>query len=353
MRITKTLPTEPTITESTITEPTIIEPTITESTITEPTIASMLIAWYRQHGRDLPWRRTRDPYKILVSEVMLQQTQVERVLPKYEAWIGKFPTWSALANASREEVLKAWSGLGYNRRAVRLHILARLVVGEFAGKLPASEDALVKLPGIGPYTAGAVMVFAHNKPGTCLDVNVERVVRRCFGIRSKEKEKVGEEKNIEGKNTERKKTEKKNRKGKNLERKNVEGKSAGEKKSVERTLLRLFPKRRARLVGNALMDLGALVCTATNPSCHECPLKEVCHTKGVLPGERRKRQPRFLHSNRWWRGQIVKGVTAGIPRRELYDWIVQHQGHRDTVAFRRAFAELEAEGLLPSFFREV
>ncbi|MEZ5360719.1 MAG: Fe-S cluster assembly protein HesB [Candidatus Zixiibacteriota bacterium] len=132
--------------------------------------------FYKTHCRDLPFRNTTDPYHITVSELMLQQTQVERVIPKYLAWIKKWPNWASLANASTKAILAAWSGLGYNRRALHLHKLARVVTDDFGGQLPTERDALQKLPGIGPYTAGAILIFAYNKNIVTIDTNIRRVL---------------------------------------------------------------------------------------------------------------------------------------------------------------------------------
>ncbi len=141
---------------------------------------------YRTHGRDLPWRRTKDPYRILVSEVMLQQTQVERVIEKYPAFLAAYPDFSSLAGAPLPQLLGLWQGMGYNRRALLLRSLAQKVVGEHQGKLPADPEVLTGLPGIGPYTAGAVMAFAFNKPVVFLDTNIRRAyIDQFFAGREK------------------------------------------------------------------------------------------------------------------------------------------------------------------------
>jgi A/G-specific adenine glycosylase len=138
-------------------------------------------AYYKKHGRhSLPWRKTHDPYHILVSEVMLQQTQVDRVIPKYNAFIKRFPDMTTLAHASLGDVLRLWQGLGYNRRAKFLHTCARAVLKEHAGILPNTYDALCALPGIGPYTAGAVLAFAHNKPVVMIETNIRTVYIHHF-----------------------------------------------------------------------------------------------------------------------------------------------------------------------------
>ncbi len=136
--------------------------------------------YYHQHKRDLPWRRTHDPYKIMVSEIMLQQTQVARVIPKYKAFLKKFPNVAVLAKATPKDVLVLWQGLGYNRRALNLHKTAQILVEKYKGKVPISEDELKKLPGIGRYTAGAIRAFAYNEPGILLETNIRTVLLSLF-----------------------------------------------------------------------------------------------------------------------------------------------------------------------------
>src|SRR5687767_16023115 len=139
-----------------------------------------LLAWYREHGRKLPWRRTSDPYHILVSEVMLQQTQVDRVLPKYEEWLAKYPSLEALASAPEGDVTELWRPLGYNIRPRRLHAIARESVTRYGGQLPSDEETLLSFKGIGAYTAGAIRSFAFGQRAAILDTNVARVLLRVF-----------------------------------------------------------------------------------------------------------------------------------------------------------------------------
>src|SRR6058998_2961254 len=139
-----------------------------------------LLAWYRRHGRDLPWRRTSDPYHILVSEVMLQQTQVDRVLPKYYEWLGKYPSLEALASAPEDAVAETWRPLGYNIRPRRLHAIARESVARYGGQLPSDRETLLSFKGIGAYTAGAIRSFAFRERAAILDTNVARVLFRVF-----------------------------------------------------------------------------------------------------------------------------------------------------------------------------
>jgi len=139
-----------------------------------------VLAYYRRHGRKLPWRETTDPYRILVSEIMLQQTQVDRVLPKFEAFISRFPDPAALVKAPLRDVLAMWQGLGYNRRAQALHRCAALIVADHDGRLPQTREDLQALPGIGPYTAAAVCVFAYNHPCVFIETNIRAVYIHCF-----------------------------------------------------------------------------------------------------------------------------------------------------------------------------
>jgi A/G-specific adenine glycosylase len=200
-----------------------------------------LLRWYRRHGRDLPWRRTRDPYHIVVSEFMLQQTQVSRVEAYYRRFLERYPTIHALAAASPAAVRESWEGLGYYRRAANLHRLAQAVVDRYAGMLPAEPELLQGLPGIGRYTAGAVACFAYERVAATVDTNVARVIRRVFHPRSR---------------------------GQPLARK------------VWATALEILPKdgKRAWEVNQALMELGALVCTARVARCGACPVRRVCLT---------------------------------------------------------------------------
>jgi A/G-specific adenine glycosylase len=201
-----------------------------------------LLAWFRREGRDLPWRRTRDPYRILVSEVMLQQTQVARVEGYYHRFLARFPTLPALAAARPAAVREAWDGLGYYRRAANLHALARAVVSDLGGELPGSARELRALPGVGPYTAGAVASFAYELPEPAVDTNVARVLRRAFHPRT--------------------------RPGAALTRK------------LERVARALLRRRGADswTTNQALMELGALVCTARVMHCGDCPVAPVCRT---------------------------------------------------------------------------
>lgn len=237
---------------------------------------AILLEWYKTHKRDLPWRKTTDPYKILVSEVMLQQTQVDRVIPKYQAFLKEFPSAQELAKAPPAKVLRLWSGLGYNRRAMNLLAAAReLSTSIDRGALPDTVEAWRALPGIGQYTASAVMAFAENKPVTVIDTNIRRIFFRMF---------IGKP-----------------------------------KKSWEDTIKeiasRLVPEGKSRDWHNALMDFGATVCMA-KPRCDICPFRKQCtavtkyrQTPEQLETIARKTfkttQTPFKGSNRYYRGQII------------------------------------------------
>jgi len=201
-----------------------------------------LLGWYERSARDLPWRRTRDPYRVLVSEVMLQQTQVSRVSEFYPRFLERFPTLEHLARAKPRAVREAWDGLGYYARASNLHALAKSVVRRYDATLPEEPEELMKLPGVGPYTAGAVASFAYEKPVPAVDTNAARVIRRVF---------FGQE----------------------------TGKGKRET-IVWRTAAALVPKngKKAWKFNQAMMELGALICMARKPKCPECPVRAVCRT---------------------------------------------------------------------------
>jgi A/G-specific adenine glycosylase len=210
--------------------------------ITEKIIAAIrckLLAWYKENARDLPWRRTRDPYAIWVSEIMLQQTRVDTVIPYYLRWLEEFPTLQTLSEAKEDQVLKIWEGLGYYRRALNLLAAARIVAENNPNTLPENLTALKDLPGIGPYTAGAILSIAFDKPAPILDGNLRRVFTRLFNINSP----------IQTTATEKYLWE------------------------ISETLL---PESSPGDFNQAMMELGALVCTPKNPRCSACPLAVEC-----------------------------------------------------------------------------
>jgi A/G-specific adenine glycosylase len=211
-----------------------------------------IFRFYRLRGRNLPWRKTVDPYCVTVAELMLQQTQVERVAPKYGAWIKRWPTWRALAKAAPRDILTAWSGLGYNRRALYLQQIAQAVVHDFGGVLPTEPEALRKLPGLGPYSANAILIFAFNRPLMTIDTNIRRVLLHEFDLPD-----------------------------------------TTTKANLEALARAVLPVRRSRDWHNALMDYSRLALPARLP--------------GIRSGNR---QSRFEGSLRQIRGEIVRQLTT-------------------------------------------
>jgi A/G-specific adenine glycosylase len=207
-----------------------------------------LLRWFRRHGRDLPWRRTRNPYHIVVSEFMLQQTQVSRVEAYYARFLERYPSIEVLAAATAPAVRGGWEGLGYYRRAANLHRLAQAVMGEHGGVVPADPAALMRLPGVGRYTAGAVACFAYERATPAVDTNVARVIRRAFhpGLR---------------------------------------GTTAVRR--VWETAATLVPHggRAAWTFNQGIMELGAVVCTARVARCDSCPVKGCCRTGKSVNGK--------------------------------------------------------------------
>src|SRR5213083_2360019 len=216
-----------------------------------------LLAWWARAARDLPWRKTRDPYRVLVSEFMLQQTQVSRVAEFYPRFLERFPDLGTLARAPARQVREAWDGLGYYARASNLHALARVVRHDLGGTLPDNTEELIKLPGIGPYTAGAVASFAYEKPVPAVDTNVARVIWRVFfGTRD-----AGS--GIRG------------RRGTSASR--ISHPASRQVWELARALVPRDGKR-AWKFNQAIMELGALVCVARKPKCPECPVRSNCRT---------------------------------------------------------------------------
>lgn len=213
-------------------------------------LAAALLAWYRQQGRTLPWRGHPDPYAVWVSEIMLQQTRVETVIPYFERWMRRFPTLKELAAASEQEVLTLWEGLGYYSRARNLHKASRLVMEQYAGKLPRDPRLLGKLPGIGRYSVGAIASIAFGLDEPALDGNSRRVLSRLFDVRE------------------------------------PADSPAGEKVLVE-LAARHLPAGQAGAYNQALMDLGAAICLPKKPRCAACPLKALCAARKLGVQERR------------------------------------------------------------------
>jgi A/G-specific adenine glycosylase len=250
-----------------------------------------LLAWYGRVGRDLPWRRTRDPYAILVSEIMLQQTQVDRVIPKWHQFLEAFPTLEALAAAPLADVIRVWAGLGYNRRAVRLHAIARTAVERLGGRLPETAEALRELEGLGAYTANAVACFSGEAQVGVVDTNVRRVLGRVFA------EEIGLDP------------------------------PAGP--VLQRFAEAVLPEGRAYAWNQALMDLGATICTSRSPAHDACPLALHCTGRTLIAEagatvrraaergpEYRVAQP-FELTTRYFRGRIVASCRDLAPGETL------------------------------------
>lgn len=273
-----------------------------------------VLTWYAAAARDLPWRHTQDPYAILVSEIMLQQTGVERVLPKYHEFLARFPTVADLASAPTGAVIRAWAGLGYNMRAVRLQTIARQVVASHKGVIPSTVEELLSLSGVGSYTAGAVACFAFGRDVAFLDTNIRRVLGRVF---------LGPEDHIEQPTA----------------------------RAFSQLAESALPRGHAYDWHQALMDLGATICTVRAPTCLLCPVGDICtsrfrvgygvpassprtlHESGAIwdiapptpdptslppaPPRRRAAAPRketpFTGSTRYYRGRIIATLRALPP----------------------------------------
>lgn len=244
----------------------------------------LLLAWYARERRSyLPWRQTRDPYRILISEVMLAQTQVERVIPKYLRFIERFPTVAALAEASTADVLRYWQGLGYNSRAVRLKELAGAVLERYGGTIPRDEHALRSLPGVGPYTVAAVRAFAFDADDAAVDTNVRRVVHRLlYGM---------------------------------------EFPAAKTERELHADARAFVPADAGHDWNSAMMDLGASICTARAPKCLICPMRNVCAAAPVearalevarktWSGRNAVRPMPFEQTARYARGRVVERLRA-------------------------------------------
>jgi A/G-specific adenine glycosylase len=265
-----------------------------------------IVRWFDRYERPLPWRST-DPWGVLVSEFMLQQTPVDRVLPVWQDWLERWPSAAALAQASQADALRAWGRLGYPRRAIRLHAAARAIVAEFAGEVPDTYEELRRLPGVGDYTAAAVLAFAFGQRSVVLDVNIRRVFRRA----------------IEGAEHPTPAT------------------TAAERALAES----LLPRRHdsAARWSAAVMELGALVCTSRSPRCGDCPIAKDCNwlNAGRPAGERPRQQAKFTGSDRQVRGLIMAAL------RESHTAVrsVEHIWPDETQRLR-ALGGLVSDGLI-------
>ncbi len=298
-------------------------------------VRSALLGWFKEHQSDLPWRRNAGPYAVLVSEIMLQQTQRERVVPRFLEFIERFPTLDSLAAAPASAVIRAWRGLGYNGRALRLHRTAQSIVVE-GGVFPRDAQALRRLPGIGRYTAGAIVCFSFGEQTSFVDTNVRRVLRRVF---------CGEPH------------------------------PEPSPKHDEWLAASALPAGRAVEWNSALMDLGALICKAAVPRCEECPLRTDClagpaFTAGIVPTSGRslvaeqgstyqplRQRPArsvvqpFKESDRYLRGRLVDALR-GLPDGDTISFAALARTAAgidrlpDMERIGRLLAALEKEGML-------
>lgn len=269
-----------------------------------------LLQWWASDGRDLPWRRTRDPWAVLVSELMLQQTQVARVVTRWQPFLDRFPDPAACAAAPRSEVIDAWAGLGYNRRAVQLHLAAQVCVERFDGLLPDRLDDLLGLPGVGPYTARAVLVFAHEADIGLVDTNAGRFVSRALAGR------------------------------------------ALKPREAQQTADAAVPDGWGWSWGQAVFDLGATICTRRAPACDRCPIRSHCSwamagfpTPDPVEGSAGISGPqsRFDGSDRQGRGRLVDALRRRpVPDADL---AVAMGWPDDAARARRVAATLVADGL--------
>lgn len=289
------------------------------------TARARLQRWFAENRRDLPWRSTRDPYRVLVSEVMLQQTQVDRVIPFYNRFLDRFPAVFVLAAAPTADVITAWAGLGYNRRAVNLQRTAQFVVERHGGEFPADVELLKQLPGIGPYTAGAIAAFAFEQDVAFIDTNMRRVIHRLF-----------------------------------------HGVDVPSPVASDREILalaeQLVPPGDGWTWNQALIEFGALQCTARRPACVVCPVQSHCAAFPAvqtaiaeLPaGVRLKKEPAFAGSNRFYRGRVLAALrdhaadslpNGGIPIRELGTKIRDDFGDNHLDWLREVVNGLQQDGL--------
>ena len=273
---------------------------------TQSTLQAAALDWYDAHGRDLAFRRTTDPWAVLVSEIMAQQTQAARAADAWTGFIERYPTPAALAAASDADVIRAWRGLGYNRRAIALRAAAIRIVESHDGRVPDSIEALQGLPGIGAYTARAVLAIAFGRRVAALDTNIRRVLDRAVGPLPTSPEAL---------------------------------QSAADE---------LVPAGRAAAWTHALMDIGATICRKRDPRCADCPVSAICRSAGKVepaPPRRRVAGPTaFESTNRWLRGRILDRLRdAGDGSWVEFVWPI---GRHPLAAVRKAVQALGAEGLL-------
>ena len=270
-------------------------------------IQQTILEWYSTNKRNLPWRTTNNPYSIVVSEIMLQQTQVDRVIPKYNHFLKKFPTIEALAQASSAAIINEWAGLGYNRRALYLHKFAQAVVNQHKGIIPSSREQLLELPGIGPYTSQAIRCFGFHKDVPVVDINIKRVYSRIFF------------------------------------------RGEGSENELQNIARELIPNNNGVVWNNALMDFGATMCM-DKPKCGKCPLTQQCSAyKSGNPEKylKPKKQSTFLGSNRYYRSLIIKELRNNKHFKSSIKRIRQLMPQDKTEEwFEKIIQSLERDGLV-------
>ena len=294
-------------------------------------IVAPLLKWFAGNARDLPWRRTRDPYAIWISEIMLQQTQVKTVIPYWQRWMEQLPDIASLAAADEDTVIKLWEGLGYYSRARNLQKAARLLCGELSGKFPRDLGGVLALPGVGRYTAGAICSIAYNQPEPLVDGNVARVLTRLLGIEQPSKQKQVVEQLW-----------------------SVTADLVKHAVGLQRT-----SRRNAAAFNQAMMELGALTCTPRNPLCHDCPLKGRCIARKqnkvnripVLPKRAPVSKRRFIGFIIAWHGKVfVKRRPSGEVNSgfwEFPNWLVDDTQVQpaDLASTKLALGQVEPESL--------
>ena len=277
-----------------------------------PLVTKTILRWYRANGRALPWRNIRDPYKVFISEVMLQQTQVSRVLEKFPLFLERFPSFDRLARARKSSVVRAWRGMGYNNRAIRLQQTAKRIVRDFDSRLPVDVRTLQSLPGIGKYSANALASFIGKAHVPVVETNVRRVLSRLFP---------------------------------------AEARQLDEWELARRVL----PRTHAYDWNQALMDFGATVCKAVAPKCRSCPLENSCPSAFVVTSKKIRSKPnepsRYGIPNRVYRGRIVEILRgarthAGLRVAEIGKRILPRFGKNDEAWLNRVLNSLELDGLV-------
>jgi len=278
-----------------------------------PRFRAALTQWFREQGRDLPWRRTRDPYAILVSEIMLQQTQAATVAPYFERWLARFPDIATLAAADEQEALHAWQGLGYYSRARNLHKAAQKIAGEHGGIFPRDQEQIRALPGVGRYTAGAVATFAFDEPAPPVDGNIVRVIARLLNLWEPVDSAPGMER-------------------------------------IWTTAARWQPQAGAGQFNEALMELGALICTPRSPACLICPVSRFCcaHQPELLPVKKpRPKTVRMIETCGWIarNGEVLLEQQTGTRWRGLWKLplLVEPHGGRPLVTVVYPFTNHRVE----------